>query len=214
PAIESPIRRFLLPPQPLSPSRAPAPGTPQIRKVPMARSTRLFVPALGLALAAAACGKKEVAETPEPVAEAPAYTPAPAATPTQVAVEPVAQAADTRRATLEQRIHFDLDRAELSPEARTILSTKVEVLRSAPGISLRIDGHADERGSDEYNLALSKRRAAEAKRFLVSQGVDAARLETVGYGEEQPLDPTSSEAAWAQNRRADFQVSGGAFSQR
>ncbi len=88
------------------------------------------------------------------------------------------------------------------------------MLRSSPDLTLRIDGHADERGSDEYNLALSKRRAAEAKRFLVQQGVEAGRLEVEGYGEEQPLDPANNEAAWALNRRAGFQVTGGKLSQR
>jgi peptidoglycan-associated lipoprotein len=121
---------------------------------------------------------------------------------------------DTRGATLGERIHFALDRADLSPEARTTLAAKAEILRSSPNVSLRIAGHADERGSDEYNLALSKRRAAEARRFLMQQGVDSTRLETVGYGEESPLDPGSTEPAWAANRRAEFNVSGGALSQR
>ncbi len=76
-------------------------------------------------------------------------------------------------------------------------------------MKIRIDGHADDRGSDEYNLALSQRRAAEAKRFLTQQGIDAARLETVGHGEEQPLDRGAGEAAWAMNRRADFPGVGG-----
>ena len=174
----------------------------------------LFVPALGLALATAACGGKQPPETPEPVYEAPAPTPVATPAPAPVTVERPAPAPDTRRMTLEERIHFDLDRSDLSPDARNRLAAKVEILRSATEVSLRIDGHADERGSDEYNLALSKRRAAEAKRFLVSQGIDAGRLETVGYGEEQPLDPSSGDAAWAANRRADFQVAGGALSQR
>ena len=80
-------------------------------------------------------------------------------------------------------------------------------------MKLRIDGHADERGSDEYNLALSKRRAAEAKRFLMQQGIEGGRLEVEGYGEEQPLDPASNEAAWSLNRRAGFRITGGALSQ-
>jgi len=125
-----------------------------------------------------------------------------------------APAPDTRRRTLEERIHFALNRSDLSPAARNLLAAKVEILRSAPQLTLRIDGHADERGSDEHNLALSKRRAAEAKRFLVQQGIEAGRLEAVGHGEEQPLDPSSSETAWSMNRRADFQVTGGAMSQR
>jgi peptidoglycan-associated lipoprotein len=180
----------------------------------MARFHRLLVPAFGIALATTGCGGKQAPETPEPVVQTPAPAPTYTPAPEPVAVERPVEAPDTRRMTLEERIHFGLDRSDLTPEARTTLAAKVEVLRSSPGVSLRIDGHADERGSDEYNLALSKRRAAEAKRFLVSQGIDAGRLETVGYGEEQPLDPSSTESAWAANRRADFQVSGGALSQR
>jgi peptidoglycan-associated lipoprotein len=180
----------------------------------MAHAPRLLVPMLGLTLVAAGCGGKQVEETPPPAPEmAPAPPPAPAPAPVAVDTMP-APAPDTRRATLEERIQFALDRADLTPEARMTLAAKVEILRESPGLTLRVDGHADERGSDEYNLALSKRRAAEAKRFMMDQGIDAARIETVGYGEEQPLDRTSSESAWAMNRRADFQVTGGALSQR
>jgi peptidoglycan-associated lipoprotein len=177
----------------------------------MIPSQKLIASVLGIALATTGCGRKEVAEVPEPIAEAPAAPVAPA--PTPVTVAPLAPPTDTRR-ILEEQIHFALDRADLGPEARAILAAKVEILRQTPDLTLRIDGHADERGSDEYNLALSKRRAAEAKRFLVSQGIDVSRLESVGYGEEQPIDRTSGETAWAINRRAGFQVTGGAVSQR
>jgi peptidoglycan-associated lipoprotein len=179
----------------------------------MANASKLLVPMLGLTLATAGCGGKQVEETPPPAPQVPVSAPVPVPVSTPVAVDP-APAPDTRRATLEERIHFALDRADLTPEARTTLAAKVEILRSSPGLTLRVDGHADERGSDEYNLALSKRRAAEARRFMMEQGIGAARLETVGYGEEQPLDPASTEAAYAMNRRADFQVTGGALSQR
>jgi peptidoglycan-associated lipoprotein len=177
----------------------------------MIPSQKLIASVLGIALATTGCGRKEVAEVPEPIAEAPAAPVAPA--PTPVTVAPLAPPMDTRR-ILEEQIHFALDRSDLGSEARAILAAKVEILRSTPDLTLRIDGHADERGSDEYNLALSKRRAAEAKRFLVTQGIDVTRLESVGYGEEQPLDRTSGETAWAANRRAGFQVTGGAVSQR
>jgi peptidoglycan-associated lipoprotein len=178
----------------------------------MARAPRLFVPVLALGLVAA-CGGKQVEETPQPTPEmTPAPPPPPA--PSPVAVDTVPAAPDTRRATLAERIHFALDRSDLSPEARTTLVAKAEILRASPNVMLSIAGHADERGSDEYNLALSKRRAAEAKRFLMQQGIDSTRMETVGYGEEQPLDPGATEPAWAMNRRADFSVSGGALSQR
>jgi peptidoglycan-associated lipoprotein len=178
----------------------------------MARASRLLVPVLALGLVAA-CGGKQVEEAPPPAPEmTPVPPPPPARSP--VATDTVQSAPDTRGSTLAERIHFALDRADLTPEARTALAAKAEVLRTSPNVSLRIAGHADERGSDEYNLALSKRRAAEAKRFLMQQGIDSTRLETVGYGEEQPLDPSSTEPAWAMNRRADFNVSGGALSQR
>ena len=178
----------------------------------MARASRLLVPVLALGLVAA-CGGKQAEEAPPPAPEMrPAPPPPPA--PSPVAADTVQSAPDTRGSTLEERIHFALDRADLTPEARTALAAKAEILRTSPNVALRIAGHADERGSDEYNLALSKRRAAEAKRFLMQQGIDSSRLETVGYGEEQPLDPSSTEPAWAMNRRADFNVSGGALSQR
>lgn len=177
----------------------------------MARAPRLFVPVLALGLVAA-CGGKQVEDTPP----APEMTPAPAPTPrpSPVVVDTMRSTPDTRGTTLAERIQFALDRSDLSPEARTTLAAKAEILRASPNVMLRISGHADERGSDEYNLALSKRRAAEAKRFLTQQGVDSTRLETVGYGEEQPLDTGATEPAWAVNRRAEFSVIGGALSQR
>ncbi len=178
----------------------------------MAPSQKLIASVLGIALATTGCGRKQVAEVPEPVTIAPAPTGAPVV-PTEIAVEPLDPAPNGRR-VLEEAIHFSLDRSDLSADARAILAAKVQILRSTSDLTLRIDGHADERGSDEYNLALSNRRAAEAKRFLVTQGIDEKRLEAVGYGEEQPLDRRSDEAAWAMNRRAGFQVTGGAISQR
>jgi peptidoglycan-associated lipoprotein len=168
---------------------------------------------LGFVLATTGCGKKEVVETPEPVAQAPvATTPAPA--PAPAPAEAPAPAPDNRWSTLEQRIHFALDRADLDAEAKATLEAKAEIMQASPNVTLRIAGHADERGSDEYNLALSKRRSTEAKKFLVSRGIDPSRLETAGYGEEQPLENSATEAAWAMNRRDEFAVSGGKLSQR
>ena len=178
----------------------------------MAPASRLFVPVFALTLATAACGGKQVEDTPPPAPQVPTAAPAPVPVSTQLPQRN--PSADTRRAALEQRIHFALDRSDLSFEARAALSEKAEILKGSPNLTLRIDGHADDRGSDEYNLALSQRRAAEAKRFMMQQGVDGSRLVTVGHGEEEPIDRSNGESAWAMNRRADFQVAGGALSQR
>jgi len=104
------------------------------------------------------------------------------------------------------RIHFDFDQFTLSPEARQTLAANATIIKAAPGLRVRIEGHCDERGSDEYNLALGERRAQAAKDYLVSLGVPADRLELISYGEELPLDPASNEAAWAKNRRAEFKA--------
>ncbi len=104
-----------------------------------------------------------------------------------------------------ERIHFDFDQAAIRADARAVLDRKLAVLREHPEIRLRVAGHADERGSDEYNLALGHRRAMAARRYLTDRGLDAARFETVSFGEEQPLDRGANEAAWALNRRAEFE---------
>lgn len=103
-----------------------------------------------------------------------------------------------------ERIHFDFDKSDIRPDMEPILQRKIEVLRRYPGIKIQIEGHCDERGSNEYNLALGQRRAESAKRFLTSYGLDAARFTTISYGEERPVDPGHNEDAWAKNRRAEF----------
>jgi peptidoglycan-associated lipoprotein len=155
------------------------------------------------------CGSRNQVEEPAPQLEARSSTPTIPYAP--VSVEKISDGSveDTRRATLEERIYFGFDQSELSSAARQALAEKAEVLRAGPSLSLRIEGHADERGSDEYNLALSNRRAVSAKRFLVSLGISADRVETVGYGEEQPYDQEESEAGWARNRRDEFRVTSG-----
>lgn len=160
------------------------------------------------------CGSRNQVEEPAPQLEAASSTPTIPYTPVSVEKIPDGLLDDARRATLEQRIYFGFDQSDLSSAARHALEEKAEVLRAAPSLSVRIEGHADERGSDEYNLALSNRRAAAAKRFLVSLGISAERVETVGYGEEQPLDQEESEAAWARNRRDEFRVTSGRLAQQ
>ncbi len=110
------------------------------------------------------------------------------------------------RAAFATAIYFELDRSELSTESRSILEAKLPLLRANPNVRIRIAGHADERGSDDYNVALSQRRAAAARRFLVDQGIAQDRIDVVGFGEERPAMTGSSEEAWARNRRAEFEI--------
>jgi peptidoglycan-associated lipoprotein len=119
------------------------------------------------------------------------------------------EAAARLRAVLEERVHFDYDDSNLRGDAQEALGRKVPILRANPGVRLRIAGHADERGSVEYNLALGMRRANAVREYLAGFGIDAGRFETVSMGEDMPLDPGSTEAAWAQNRRAEFTITAG-----
>ena len=104
------------------------------------------------------------------------------------------------------RIHFAYNQFTLDDEARQILEKNAAYLKAKSGEKVMIEGHCDERGSDEYNLALGERRAMAAKSYLLSLGIPAARLSTISYGEEQPLVTASTEEGWAQNRRAEFKV--------
>jgi peptidoglycan-associated lipoprotein len=126
------------------------------------------------------------------------------------AAEAAMRNAGAARAALTATIHFDYDQSDLRAEDRAILDAKVPILQANPGVAIMIQGHTDERGSDEYNLALGQRRAATVKRYLVDHGIADARLQTITYGEERPVAQGSDEAAFAQNRRAEFQITAGA----
>jgi peptidoglycan-associated lipoprotein len=114
------------------------------------------------------------------------------------------------RATLEEMVFFDYDRSELRSDAESVLRQKVEILQRSPAIQLRIEGHADERGSTEYNVALGTRRAESVRQFFVGFGLSADRFAIFSYGEERPLVNQSNESAWARNRRAEFIITAGA----
>lgn len=102
------------------------------------------------------------------------------------------------------RIHFQFDRSLLTPEAREITVRNAGYLTRNPGVRIRIEGHCDERGTTDYNLALGERRAKSAFQYLMDLGVDPNRMSVVSYGEEAPLDPRHNEQAWEMNRRAEF----------
>ncbi|MBI5554845.1 MAG: peptidoglycan-associated lipoprotein Pal [Elusimicrobia bacterium] len=99
-------------------------------------------------------------------------------------------------------VHFEYDQYTLSPEARNILSKNVETLKNNPKIAVQIEGHADERGTVEYNLALGQKRASSVRAYLIAAGIDSQRIFTISYGMERPLDPAHNEEAWSKNRRA------------
>jgi peptidoglycan-associated lipoprotein len=113
------------------------------------------------------------------------------------------------RESLTDMIFYEFDSDQLTTEAQDRLRDKASILRANPDVALRIEGHADERGSTEYNLALGQRRAESVRAFLGGYGVDAGRLSTISFGKERPLIDGSSESAWAQNRRAEFAVTAG-----
>jgi len=101
-------------------------------------------------------------------------------------------------------IRFEFDRARITDESATVLQAKADILRNFPDVAVTIEGHADERGSLEYNQALGQRRAEAAKTYLVNLGLSASMFRTVSYGEERPVAQGANESAWAQNRRDEF----------
>ena len=174
---------------------------------------RTFALALGV-IVLASCKKKEpeVVPTPTPPPASPAPAPAPPPPPpaTNGDAAAAAEHAEVTR-LLQQAIYFDLDQFEIRAQDRPVLDQKAAILQANPSLRIRIAGHADERGSDEYNMVLGTRRATAAKRYLETRGIDGSRIEIISYGEERPANPASNEAAWAQNRRDEFEIiSGGA----
>jgi peptidoglycan-associated lipoprotein len=105
-------------------------------------------------------------------------------------------------------VYFDFDKSDLRPEAREALSENARWLRSHPELVIRIEGHCDERGTNEYNLALGERRANAARNYIASLNVDAGRMQTISYGEERPVCTESTEACWQRNRRAHMVITG------
>jgi len=99
-------------------------------------------------------------------------------------------------------IHFDFDKYDIRPEDGAILRENAALLKKFPSMKIQVEGHCDERGTIEYNLALGERRANKTKDYLVSLGISAIRISTISYGKEKPLDPGHNEEAWAKNRRA------------
>ncbi len=179
---------------------------------------RLVVSVLAIGLVLSACGRTPPPAPPPPPVQEEGPDPdsiarerarADSIRRAREAEEARMRAVAAARETLAARVFFDYDRSEITPAAERVLRDKVEILRASPAVRLRIEGHADERGSTEYNLALGSRRAESVKQFLSNFGLQADRFTVVSYGEERPMVRRSDEEAWSQNRRAEFVITAG-----
>jgi peptidoglycan-associated lipoprotein len=181
----------------------------------MMREMKVTVLLVAGVLTLGACGRRPEPEPPAPPPVAAAPTPPAADTAAErMAREAAARAAaqreiERKRGVLTEMVFFDYDMAEIRSDARSALDAKVQILREEPGVQLRIEGHADERGSTEYNMALGLRRAEAVKAYFVNFGLGADRFTTISFGEERPLVRDSNESAWSRNRRAEFQITSG-----
>ena len=143
--------------------------------------------------------------TPQPTPE-PTPQPQPPAQPT---VDSAAITAEVRR-IVSAPVYFDFDRSNIRPDAAAALDQKIPIFQANPTMRIRISGHADSRGSDEYNVALGQRRANAAREYLIQRGIDAARIDVVSYGEERPAVPNATtEEQHQQNRRDEFEIIAG-----
>lgn len=179
----------------------------------MMRVSRLALLVASTALVLGACRKKPVVapqtETP-PVG--PSTPPTRQTPPTPVArdtMEEYRTKLAATRARLLETVYFEYDADELRDDAKANLDAKILVLNANAAVKIRIAGHCDERGSDEYNIALGRRRAEVAKRYLTDRGIDASRIETASFGRERPAVQGTSEEAWSRNRRDEFEIIAG-----
>jgi len=149
-------------------------------------------------LATAGCAKKR----PEVLPPAPGETAPPSTGGNNTGGVVPGSAEDFRRSVVSDTIHFDLAEYDIDPEARSVLDSQARWLAQYPNVRITLEGHCDERGTREYNLALGDRRANAAKNYLAARGVSPSRITTISYGKERPIALGSNEGAWAQNRRA------------
>jgi peptidoglycan-associated lipoprotein len=146
------------------------------------------------------CKHKPPPDLPEPVVETPLPPPKPPEPPPEVK-EMVANF---------ERVFFDFDSSSLDGNSKAALARNAEIMQKNTDLKLEVQGNADERGTTEYNLALGERRANAVRSYLTSMGVPTSRVTTISYGEEKPIDPSHTEVAWGQNRRAEFRITYGA----
>ena len=173
---------------------------------------------IGLAGFAAGCKKKQAEVVPEPSPSVPAVEPQPEQEPVEVPSDsweqeqPIVQEvveptiAQLNAQGVLRTVYFDFDKYDLSDEMRRTIQANADWLQSHSQYKVKIEGHCDERGTIEYNLALGERRAKAVRDYLTDLGVSGSRLRVVSSGEERPADPRSNEAAWAKNRRGVFTI--------
>ncbi len=149
-------------------------------------------------IALAACAKK----APEELPPAPPETTTPAPQPPAPTGPVKGSQEDFIASVTSDRILFDTDKFDVDAEDQTVLQSQAQWLQANPSVKVTVEGHCDERGTRDYNLALGEKRANSAKNYLVTLGVDASRITTISYGKERPAALGSDESAWAQNRRA------------
>ena len=162
----------------------------------MARLTTMLLVTAALAVTTSGCTKKHPAELPPPAGpmvppqqqNGPGYAPG--------------SRADFEHSVVSNTIHFALDRYDIDPQSQRILDSQAAWLSRWPNVPISLEGHCDERGTREYNLALGDRRANAAKNYLAARGINPSRISTISYGKERPIALGSDEASWAQNRRA------------
>ena len=171
----------------------------------MAKMTTHLIVAAAL-LATAGCAKKRpdiLPPAPSDTAPTPTYDGGAAGgTPTSGGVVTPGSAADFQRSVTSDTVRFSLDSYDIDPEARAVLDSQANWLAQSPHVRITLEGHADERGTREYNLALGDRRSNAAKNYLAARGVSSGRITTISYGKERPVAMGSDESSWAQNRRA------------
>jgi peptidoglycan-associated lipoprotein len=171
---------------------------------------------IGLAIAAtmlSACHRKQAPAqlTPPPTSDGGPTNPSAVPTSNTSTPAPSGNSAEVARirSTLQEMVFFDYDQSTIRDDSKSVLDAKIPILRANPGVALRIEGHADERGSVEYNLALSLRRANAIRDYLTNFGLDGSRFEVAAMGEERPLESGATEAAYARNRRGEFYITRG-----
>lgn len=180
----------------------------------MSRLSRVAVLLVAMPLAFGACKKKKPevqAAPPPPVTQMP--QPPRVETPPPPVVAPsgptAAEITARVRSVILETVYFEYDSDAIRSDAQAMLEQKVPLLAANPSVRLQVAGHCDSRGTDEYNLALGRRRAEAVKRFLTDRGIDASRIETISFGSERPAVQGEGEQAWSQNRRDEFTITAG-----